>query len=321
MGVVSCGGKAESESVSSDGGIGDAAANPNCFTQGAPACNTSVLLGGDPASCARDSNGQATAEQCAALCNGNDHCLLSAVSPQGATVECQCIMNTGRAPAGLREPQVDEASLLGAHFARMAYLEAASVTAFATLVRELAEHGAPAPLLSAARRAARDEVRHARSMKAVARRFGTEVPEVQVEPLASRSLEEIALENEVEGCVRETFGAAVAAYQGAAARDARIRRAMRTIARDEKRHAELGWEVSRWAASRLDGPARARVRAARDAAVREVMAAAGQEPPAPLKELAGLPTVSHAKRLVESLCESLWSGEGPDAALRDLYVA
>jgi hypothetical protein len=83
---------------------------------------------------------------------------------------------------------------------------------------------------TASRRAARDEVRHARVMKKLARRAGGHVPGVQVQALHVRSLEEMALENVVEGCVRETFGAVVAMIQAERAGDARVRRAMRRIA-------------------------------------------------------------------------------------------
>jgi hypothetical protein len=81
-------------------------------------------------------------------------------------------------------------------------------------------------------------------MKKLARRAGGHVPGVQVQALHVRSLEEMALENVVEGCVRETFGAVVAMIQAERAGDARVRRAMRRIARDETRHAELSWADS-----------------------------------------------------------------------------
>jgi len=260
----------------------------------------------DPTACQTDSTGQPTSSQCAALCGGNANCEF--VLPDVGPVELYCLCGAaGRAPAGLAPPRVEKAGPLGEYFAHAAHLEAASVTAFEILARELAARGAPASLVRAAKRAAGDEVRHARSMAALARRFGASVPEVAVAPARSRSLEEIAIENEVEGCVRETYGAAVTAYQGEAAEDARIRRAMRVIAEDERRHAELGWSVSRWASSRLDAEARARVRAARNLAIEELARATRQDPPLQLAELAGLPAAHRARLLVESLRESVWS--------------
>ena len=52
-----------------------------------------------------------------------------------------------------------------------------------------------------------------------------------------RELEAIAIENAVEGCVRESFGALLATWQAKTAGDARVRAAMKRIARDETRHA------------------------------------------------------------------------------------
>jgi hypothetical protein len=57
---------------------------------------------------------------------------------------------------------------------------------------------------------------------------------------------EVAVENAVEGCVRETFGVAVAMIRAERAGDKQVRRAMRSIARDEMQHAELSWAVARW---------------------------------------------------------------------------
>lgn len=146
---------------------------------------------------------------------------------------------------------------LGDFFARMAHLEAASVPAFERLARELAAHGAPLHLVREAERSARDEVRHARAVARLARRFGGVVPPLVVEALPIRDLATIALENAVEGCVRETFGALVATYQGRTARDREIAKVMRGIARDETRHAQLSWEIAAWSRTRVEGVDRA----------------------------------------------------------------
>jgi hypothetical protein len=83
-----------------------------------------------------------------------------------------------------------------------------------------------------------------------------------------RALEAIAIENAIEGCVRETFGALVAAWQAREARDPVVRAVMKRIARDETNHASLGWAIDTWARTRLDRAARRRVDAARAVAVR-----------------------------------------------------
>src|SRR5262245_10013390 len=99
----------------------------------------------------------------------------------------------------------------------MAELEAASVRAFEVLAAELEQYGAPQRLSEAARAAATDEVRHAASTAEWARALGANVAQVAVPARGVRSLAAIALDNAVEGCVRETFGAVIGAYQARAA--------------------------------------------------------------------------------------------------------
>ena len=89
------------------------------------------------------------------------------------------------------------------------------------------------------------------------------MPEVDLPPFQPRSLEAMCLENAVEGCVRETFGALVTGWQARTAGDAEVRRALGPISRDELRHAELAWAVDDWAAGRLTPVERERIRQAR----------------------------------------------------------
>jgi hypothetical protein len=185
------------------------------------------------------------------------------VSEAGANqFECHYLAGAcaGRRPAGLARSK-------RRGFAEQARLEAASVHAFARLACELEENGAPRGLIRSARRARRDEIRHARTMSRLA---GIGVPNPRVAPFAKRSLVRVARENAIEGCVRETFGALLATWQAERADDPAVRRAMRTIAKDETRHAALSWRVAAWADRKLDAKQRARVRAARDRAVREL---------------------------------------------------
>jgi hypothetical protein len=193
-------------------------------------------------------------------------------------------------------------------FAQMAWLEAASVPAFERLERELECLGAPKRLRDASRRAARDEVRHARAMRAHATRAGAVVPAAEVDPVReARALEEIAIENAVEGCVRETFGAAVAALQAARAGDVSLRRTMRVIARDEARHAELAWEIAAWADERLDHAARARVREARARAIADLTREMASGPDPDTVAALGVPTAAEAQAMLESLGGTLWA--------------
>jgi hypothetical protein len=138
-----------------------------------------------------------------------------------------------------------------------------SVHAFERMAAELAAHGAPPGLVQAARRARRDEIRHERVTAEIARRFGVEPSRPAARDLPVRSFFDVARENAVEGCVRETYGAALALVRAARAEDPQVRAAMRSIGRDECRHAQLGWRVEAWASTRLGRAERAAVRRAR----------------------------------------------------------
>ena len=196
---------------------------------------------------------------------------------------------------------------LGAFFGHMAHLEAAAVPAFERLARELAAHGAPKRLIAAARRSARDEVRHAAAVARLARRFGGTVPPLVVEELPIRSLEAIATENAAEGCVRETFGALVATYQANAARDPQIAKVMRGIARDETRHAQLSWEIASWAARQLDDAAHARIDGVVRAAVRQLRVDLTTPVCDEAIALAGFPGTDRAAALFDAIAPQLWA--------------
>jgi hypothetical protein len=282
-------------------------------------CDLSYPLVGDGSAChPNPTTGQLTLAQCQALCPPTmlfPGSVLDCWLVHGTPTTLTCNYGpcgTGRRPEGLAPPEVD-ARFAGAadptarYLAEMAWLEAASVPAFERLTRELEAHGAPRRLLDASRRAVAEEVRHARTMGALATRAGARVGEPTVDVRAVRSLEDIAIENAVEGCVRETFGAVVAAVQARRARDARFRTAMKGIARDEARHARLSWDVAKWLDDRLDEDARRRVRAARDRAAEELFREAGVEPDAALASRFGVPTSGEGRAMVEALRTSLWS--------------
>lgn len=212
------------------------------------------------------------------------------------------VVSDGRHPEGLRAPRFEARCSLGDLFARMAWLEAASVPAFLRLADELKAHGAPEVLIRAARRSAGEEVRHARAIKALAQRHGASVPEVEIAPFTARSLEAMVLENAREGCVRETYGAVVAGWQARTAQDAQVREEFARVAGDELRHAELAWAVEAWAAERLTPAERRRVSEARMEAFRELERLVEQdEPEAVLIQQAGLPSRDSALHLVRGL--------------------
>ncbi|MBX3191550.1 MAG: ferritin-like domain-containing protein [Labilithrix sp.] len=215
---------------------------------------------------------------------------------------------SGRRPEGLVAVATPGGAPLGVHFAGMAHLEASSVLAFMSLRAELVSFAAPHELVDRAARAAHDEIRHARATADLARRFGAEPGPWSATPTASRradrSLEEIATENAVEGCVRETYGALVAQWQARQATDASIRYAMRLIARDEARHAALAWSVDEWIRPLLDAAGRARVQAAFERAIVELRAELGADPDPAIAAL-GLPSAEAARHLLDVLAESL----------------
>jgi hypothetical protein len=214
---------------------------------------------------------------------------------------------TGRRPDGLAPMQAVGSDDLGTYFSEVAHLEAASVAAFRALGRQLGVHGAPQSLRQAARRATRDEIRHARMARKLAERFGGRYVPPQVTAKPAPSLETIAVENATEGCVRETFGALVATYQAQCAIDPQVRKAMQCIARDETRHAALAWRIARWAERRLDAPARRRVRLARQSSVESLLRDLQYQASESLRTVAGVPQGSLAQHLAQSLSSELWN--------------
>ncbi len=198
-----------------------------------------------------------------------------------------------------------EAGPVGDFFARVATLEWASVTAFERLADDLARFGAPSELVAEARRSADDERRHTDSMGSLARRFGAPVREPEFAATDARSLEAVAVENAVEGCVRETFGALVATWQARSATDAGVAAALRDVAADETRHAEFSWALGRWADGVLDEGARARVRAAREGAVAELRAELDGAVDPALVSVAGMPDRATGLALFAAMTDAL----------------
>ena len=238
---------------------------------------------------------------CVKLCGaaaGECSLVLSADAQTG--VGCQNYGCLGRRPQGLVEDTTgggDIASFL----CRAHLLEAASVTAFRTLRAELKAHGAPRSLLRAASRATRDEKRHARVTKRLARNFGGAPSGPTIAAAKARDLEAIATENAVEGCVRELYGAAVARWQAANAEGAAVRAAMAELAEDELRHAALALRVAAWLHPRLSRDARRRVEAERARAVEELSTAVEQAAPEDAARTLGLPSPGQARTILDGL--------------------
>jgi hypothetical protein len=208
----------------------------------------------------------------------------------------------GRRPDGLCVSEArPEDETPGQWLARTARLEAAAVAAFAFLTRELQAFGAPPALLARLKQAARDEIAHAERMTELARARGAEPPPAVVVPPARRSLLEIALENTVEGCVRECWGALCARFQAAAAQAPDVRAAFARIAREEAEHAELSRDVAAWLTERLEPAERARVEAARARAIIDLRRELERELPGRWSTELGLPTRDQALAAFDAL--------------------
>lgn len=313
--LAACGGQVDS--LSDDGGTD--ASHPDsggtCKTSGlpdgsAPSCGWTVDFVGTAASCGFPTDGgQFSTELCTKLCGPasggqpTTYCSWDPVNdPSHLTCGSPCM---GRMPERLRPRSLVHVSAVAEFFATSAHLEAASVDAFCILHGELVAHGAPPSLRRAALRAAEDEVRHARMTGALARRFGGIVEAAVVERGPIRPLFAIALENALEGCVRETWGAALASWQAGHAGSGAVRAAMGTIARDEARHALLGWKIAAWAERKLSQDEIRRIRAARADAIDALLVGLASEPDESLVREAGLPRATEAVALARSLFAEL----------------
>jgi hypothetical protein len=300
------------DSGTPDVGTPDSGCTPRLNGEIPGTCEEAVLHPcGIPLAAQVDAGAYVPPDLCTTLCGpsrfgAGRSCRRLERQPDGTEVIACTTCAIGRRTAGLGPIEgAPDRGPLGDFFARVATLEWASVTAFERLADDLARLGAPAGLVADARRGADDERRHTRAMGALAGRYGAPVRAPEFTDVGIRSLEEIAVENAAEGCVRETFGALVATWQARSARDAAVAGALREVAADETRHAEFSWALQRWVDGALDGGARSRVRAARDAAA----AALWRELDAPvdpaLVAVAGLPDRDTGRALFEAMSAAL----------------
>jgi hypothetical protein len=211
----------------------------------------------------------------------------------------------GRRPADLQLASLCAEHEAGAFFAETCQLEAAAVTAFSILAAELRAHGAPAALIAAAERAEDDEARHTQLTAALARRFAAEPAAPCVQRHPPRPLLAVALENVVEGCVREAYAAFVTSYQGEHAQDPQVRAIMARIARDEIEHAELAFAVDEWIRPQLSDSEYAQVQQARAQAYAELAAQQEQPRSLPLQALTGWPPSAVSQAFLHAHAQQL----------------
>ncbi len=269
-----------------------------------------------------------TPEICIALCEQEADafdweltCSVPELTPEGEVL-IVCHWTTGcdgRRHACLRSSGAGAGGdAVTSWLARAAHDEAGSVHAFVALRRELARHGAPRPLLARLRRAAADERRHARVVDRLVRSRGGRWRRPVMAACPGRELLAIAVENAVEGCVRETWAALSAAHQARCAGDRRIRAAMVGIALDEQGHAELAWAIDAWLHGRLDAEEWAQVEAARAGAAAQLRAGLlARHLPDEVVQLAGVADGEVALRLVDGLAEALWCDDSRRQKWRD----
>ena len=215
-------------------------------------------------------------------------------------------MPTLRRPPGLvAQKPLRARSALGEYLAREARLLRASAEAFRSLSDALFAVGAPCALTGRAACAANDRGRHAELVARLASRSGGRPAPLRIAKQKPRTLAELALDNVVEGCVRDTYGALVAAWQAEHARSRSVAAAMDTIARDALRHAALGWALSGWFLPQLKRREQTAVERALHDAVGKLERAITEPDPA-LVRSAGLPTRREQRALIAELQRTLW---------------
>jgi hypothetical protein len=143
---------------------------------------------------------------------------------------------------------------IGQAWVEDALMEHASVAAFARFAMELMALSAPLDLVESAHAAMGDELAHTRICVEMAERHGVTVsfgalPGGSIQ-LSDVDLTDVVVRAVVEGCVGETIAAMIATEAAATAQDQGARLALRRIAQDEARHAELAWRFVRWAVCR-----------------------------------------------------------------------
>lgn len=152
-----------------------------------------------------------------------------------------------RARALLQEPL---RTRLAAIWVRRGALEHAAAASFGRFALDLRALGAPEPLVREAIRAIRDEARHARMAFELARSFGDpghRPGALAVDPSPCADLPTFVRRTVADGCVEETAGVAILEARAAAAIDRRTRACLRLLAREEARHARLGFRALAWA--------------------------------------------------------------------------
>ncbi len=134
-----------------------------------------------------------------------------------------------------------------------AQMEYESVPAFLQLASELRALGAPEALVHRALAAAGDELVHTRVCSEVAEHFSGKsvelsVPRVQARPAlrGAEGLCRLAVESWLDGCLGEGLAAELALDESQFHAEQCVRTAQQVITVDERRHADLAWDLVAW---------------------------------------------------------------------------
>ena len=164
---------------------------------------------------------------------------------------CQSSQWNKRINADASSLTSEQRDILVQGWLKAAQEEHASVASFARFTMELMALGAPPELLLSATRAQADEVAHARSCFAIA----SQIAETQFGPgplnihgalPETTTFEQVLVMTILEGCINETLAAAEAAWLSEQTEIASIQKTHRQIAKDEAKHAALGWKTVEW---------------------------------------------------------------------------
>lgn len=259
-----------------------------------------------------------TPEECATLCSpitfsspgAPTFCYVWAEDTgPSRTVNCaSCAV--GRRPADLLDgaPHAcgEGDDIVGVALAEMAHIEAASVHAFRRLEDTLVRLNADEELVMRARRAARDEVAHARLVGNLAKERGFAPRRVELAKDHESTTFELALENAVEGCVHETLGVAYLEHQRLHAEDPALRAMAEALYEDELDHAALSWDLLAFFDARLEGKERQALRKAQQRALKDVIVEVGRIDET-VRTALGLPSQAVVAELVGTLQETLFA--------------
>lgn len=159
----------------------------------------------------------------------------------------------------------DQARCAAAHWIECARMEHASVAAFARFALQLMQLGAPPELLELTTNAMQDEIAHAKSCFALAKRYGGQAQSagpLEVSQALEHELEpaRIAVDVFLEGCVGESIAALEASEMSRLATDPQVRAVLSKVAQDEHEHALLAWRSLAWMLKSLSSQESAAIR-------------------------------------------------------------